>query len=191
MKSEDLQPPAADEIVSSVESEAQDALEAERAASEQTPSTEAMAAIAEELAALHDRYLRLAAEYDNFRKRTERERIEWADRAQAQLVEKLLEPLDDLQRVTHFTGELSSVDALLEGVQMVEKKLLRALESAGLEPLESRGQPFDPEIHEALMITPTEVAEEDDTVGEIFQNGYRFRGALLRPARVQVRKHGG
>jgi molecular chaperone GrpE len=144
-----------------------------------------------ELDALRDRYLRLAAEYDNFRKRTDRERVDARDRAQAQLVEKLLEPLDDLQRVAHFKAESTTVESLLEGVQLVERKLTRALESAGLESLDAQGQRFDPAFHEALMMSPTENPEEDETVGEVFQNGYRFRGTLLRPARVQVRQHGG
>jgi molecular chaperone GrpE len=144
-----------------------------------------------ELAAMKDRYLRLAAEYDNFRKRTDRERSEGRDRAQAQLVERLLEPLDDLQRVAQYSADGTTVDAVLEGVRMVERKLFRALEAAGLETLEARGERFDPSLHEALMMAGTDDAEEDDTVGEVFQAGYRFRGSLLRPARVQVRKHGG
>lgn len=141
--------------------------------------------------AFQDRYLRLAAEFDNYRKRTERERAESWVRAQADLVKKILEPLDDLQRVADVTVESTGVEALLEGVQMVERKLLRALETAGMEVIDATGQPFDPALHEALMTTPTEVPEEDESVGEVFQKGYGFKGILLRPARVQVRKHEG
>jgi molecular chaperone GrpE len=144
-----------------------------------------------EVQALRDRYLRLAAEFDNYRKRTERERAESRDRAQAQVVQRLLEPLDDLQRVAHFDGETADVESLLEGVRLVERKLLRVLESAGLEVIDASGQRFDPEQHEALMAGTTEDREEDDTVGQVFQAGYRFRGQMLRPARVQVRKFQG
>lgn len=144
-----------------------------------------------ELGLMKDRYLRLAAEYENYRKRTEREKVEARDRAQGQIVGKLLEPLDDLQRVAQFSAESTSIEALLEGVRMVERKLLHALEAAGLEVLEARGQLFDPELHDALMTSAAGSPEEDDTVGEVFQPGYRFRGLLIRPARVQVRKHGG
>lgn len=140
---------------------------------------------------VQERYLRLAAEYDNYRKRTERERSESWVRAQAELVKKILDPLDDLQRVADFTVENTGVEALLEGVQMVERKLMRALESAGMEVLDATGQPFDPALHEALMTAPTEDPEEDDSVGEVLQKGYGFKGILLRPARVQVRKHEG
>ena len=144
-----------------------------------------------ELQAMRERHLRLAAEFDNYRKRTERERSEAWLRAQAQLVEKLLEPLDDLQRVADFTAENTTVPALLEGIQMVERKLLRMLESAGLEVIDAQGRPFNPEQHEALMTAPTDDPAEDDQVGQVFQNGYQFKGLLLRPARVQVKKHEG
>ena len=145
----------------------------------------------QEVQSLRDRHLRLAAEFDNYRKRSERERADAGVRAQGQLVRSLLEAVDDLERVADFTEETTTVTALLEGVQMVERKLLRALETAGLEHLEARGEPFDPNQHEALMTADTEHPHEDDTVGDVFQKGYRFQGHLLRPARVQVRKHGG
>jgi molecular chaperone GrpE len=144
-----------------------------------------------ECEALRERYLRLAAEYDNYRKRTDRERTEIVGRSQAQLVKQLLDPLDDLQRVAHYSAETTSVAVLLEGVQMVERKLLRALETAGLEVIEAHGQAFNPEHHEALLTAPTEHEAEDESVGDVFQKGYRFRGELLRPARVAVRKYGG
>lgn len=144
-----------------------------------------------ELQALRDRYLRLAAEFDNYRKRTERERAEHSIRAQGKLVQSLLDAVDDLERVADYTPDTTTVAALLEGVQMVERKLLRALEAAGLEPVDAHGEPFDPMHHEALMTAETEHPHEDETVGEVFQKGYRFQGHLLRPARVQVRKHGG
>jgi molecular chaperone GrpE len=146
---------------------------------------------AAELQAAQDRHLRLAAEYDNYRKRTERERSESWTRAQAQLVERLLEPLDDLQRVAHFDPATTSAGSLLEGVQLVERKLLRVLEAAGLDPVEAEGQPFDPAIHEALASTAAERPDEDDTVADVFQKGYRLKGVLLRPARVRVKKYEG
>lgn len=141
----------------------------------------------QELAASREKYLRLAAEFDNYRKRVEREKAESWGRAQAQLAEKLLDVLDDLQRVAHFNPETATAQSLLEGTQMVERKLLRALESAGLEEVPAEGQPFDPAVHEALMTVPTESREEDHTVADVFQKGYRLKGTLLRPARVRVK----
>jgi molecular chaperone GrpE len=144
-----------------------------------------------ELQAARDRLLRLAAEFDNYRKRVERERGESFVRAQAQLMERLLEPLDDLQRIADFDPATTPATALHEGAEMVEKKFLRAMEAAGLETIDAEGKPFDPTVHEALTTMPAESAEEDDTVAQVYQKGYRFKGVLLRPARVVVKKHHG
>jgi molecular chaperone GrpE len=144
-----------------------------------------------ELADARDRHLRLAAEFDNYRKRVERERADSYLRAQAQLAEKLLDALDDLQRIADYDPATTPSQALHEGAEMVEKKFLRALESAGLELVDAEGRPFDPTQHEAIATVPTEASEEDDTVADVFQKGYRFKGLLLRPARVRVKKYGG
>jgi molecular chaperone GrpE len=179
--------PSTDEQEPATVEEPSPAEEPERSGVEEQAAEAERAA---EVAALKDRYLRLAAEYDNYRKRTERERAESWNRAQAQLVERMLEAIDDLQRVTHFDPATTSVGAVLEGVQLVERKLLRTLEAAGLEIVDAEGKPFDPEIHEALVSSPTEEREADDTVAEVFQKGYIYKGNLLRPARVRVYKHG-
>jgi molecular chaperone GrpE len=143
-----------------------------------------------ELDAARDRHLRLAAEFDNYRKRMQREMEEARPRAQAELAGKLLDALDDLQRIADYDPETTSARALHEGAEMVERKLLRALEAAGLERIDSEGKAFDPTVHEAITTVATEQADEDDTVADVFQQGYRFKGILLRPARVRVRKHG-
>jgi molecular chaperone GrpE len=155
------------------------------------PSGAAAGAAEAELAAARDRHLRLAAEFDNYKKRVERERTESWNRAQGQLAEKLLDVLDDLQRVAGFSPEGATAQSLLEGTQMVERKLQRVLESAGMEEIAAEGERFDPTAHEALMTVPTEVREEDDTVADVFQKGYRFKGTLLRPARVRVKRYEG
>ena len=145
----------------------------------------------QELAASRERYLRLAAEFDNYRKRVEREKAESWNRAQAQLAEKLLDVLDDLQRVAQLDPETTTAQSVMEGTQLVERKLLRALESAGVEEVQAEGQAFDPAVHEALMTVPAESREEDHTVADVFQKGYRLKGTLLRPARVRVKRFEG
>jgi molecular chaperone GrpE len=155
------------------------------------PEASAQPAGDPELSSLRDRHLRLAAEFDNYRKRVERERAEAFVRAQAQLLERLLEPLDDLQRIADFDPATTASSALHEGAEMVERKFLRAMESAGLEIVEAEGKDFDPAVHEALTTVPAAAAEDDDTVAQVFQKGYRFKGLLLRPARVVVRKFNG
>lgn len=144
-----------------------------------------------EMQGLNDRHLRLAAEFDNYRRRIDRERTELHARAQAELVKRLLDVLDDLQRVAHYNPETTSVQALMEGVQLVEKKFRHALESAGLEPIEAEGEFFNPATMEALMTMPAEHPEEDEVVADVLQKGYRFGSMLVRPARVRVKKYEG
>lgn len=150
----------------------------------------AKAAGGDELSTLRDRHLRLAAEFDNYRKRVERERADTVTRAQAQVLERFLEPLDDLARIADFDPVTTPSGALHEGAEMVEKKFLRAMEALGLEAIDAEGKPFDPTIHEALTTVPTDREDEDNTVAQVYQKGYRLKGVLLRPARVVVRKHG-
>jgi molecular chaperone GrpE len=140
-----------------------------------------------ELDELRDRYLRMAAEYDNFRKRTARERLDLRSRAQAELVGALLDALDDLGRVAHLDPATTPAGDVIAGVELVERKLLRLLSGAGLERVADTDIPFDPNQHEAIGTVPAERPELDHTVGTIAQAGYRFGGQLLRPARVMVR----
>lgn len=138
-----------------------------------------------------DKYLRLAAEYENFRKRTARERTEATARAQADLIKQLLDGLDDLSRFAHV--DPASVDAttLVQGVQMVEKKMLKALANAGLEIVDPVDQTFDPKLHEAVATEPALSPEDDHVVARVYQVGYLFNGQLLRPARVVVKQWNG
>src|SRR5512140_1299740 len=112
-----------------------------------------------------DRSLRLAAEYDNYRKRTIRERQEAGTRAQGELVKSLIDSLDDLQRVT--AQDPDTVDA----------RTIHQL----IDPVD---QAFDPALHEAVSTEPALSREDDHLVSRVFQQGYRYNGQLLRPARV-------
>ena len=142
----------------------------------------------QELQTLNDRHLRLAAEFDNYRKRNQREREALAARLQGDLISSLLDVLDDLERVASGGAE-ATAESVVEGVRMVEKKFQTALEAAGLEALDSEGERFDPEVMEALMTVPTDDPAQDDHVADVFQRGYRFRDRLVRPARVRVLKY--
>lgn len=142
--------------------------------------------IEEELAALQDRFLRLQAEFDNYRKREARERsAAWA-RAKADLVQKLLGALDDLQRVAHFDPEKTSAAAIFDGVSLVERKLSDTLRREGLARIGEPGEPFDPHRHEAISTLPAPSPEQDGTVAAVAIPGYEFGSQLLRPAQVQV-----
>jgi alpha-beta hydrolase superfamily lysophospholipase/molecular chaperone GrpE (heat shock protein) len=148
-----------------------------------------MESLQREFSVLSDRHLRLAAEFDNYRKRVERERGDAWTRAQGDLVGRLLDTLDDLERVSAH-ADTSMPDALLQGVQLVERKLRQVLEAAGLEPVDAEGARFDHNEMEAVAMVAAESPDDDDLVSDVFQRGYTFKGTLLRPARVRVMKHG-
>ncbi len=142
-----------------------------------------------DLAAVNDRHLRLVAEFTNYRRRAENELSEAWARGQADMLRSFVDGLDDLQRVGAWQAEGTTVEALIEGVDLVERKFRQALEAAGVEVLDPAGEPFDPNIMEAMLGVPTEDPEEDQKVQDVFQKGYRFKGHLVRPARVTVFKH--
>jgi molecular chaperone GrpE len=142
-----------------------------------------------ELDALNDRHLRLAAEFENYRRRMDAELTGAWNRAQAKLLSLLTEALDDLQRVGAFEASNTTVEALIEGVDLVERKFTQALLNAGAEIFDPVGEVFDPNTMEAMMRVQTEDEEEDDIVQQVFQKGYLLKGVLVRPARVSVLKH--
>lgn len=144
----------------------------------------------EQLREAQERHLRLAAEFDNFRKRVARERLELTDRAQAALVMRLLDVLDDLDRLA-ASDPATPPAVQLEGTLLVDKKLRKELEAAGLDRIDPVGRPFDPALQEAVSVLAPPTPEQDHTVAATFQVGYRFKGNLVRPARVQVFSSGG
>lgn len=140
------------------------------------------------VAAERDKHLRLAAEFDNYRKRMIRERQEAGGKAQADLVQGLLEVLDDIMRFAHLDPTTVDSSTVVQGVAMVERKVLKTLSGHGLEIVDPAGRPFDPAFHEAVATEPAELAEEDHMVARVYQPGFVFRGQLLRPARVVVKQ---
>ena len=155
------------------------------------PSEETeLGALREDMANLKDRHLRLAAEFNNFRRRSEQERLSAWSRAQADLVAKFLDVLDDLHRVAELDLTNATVEAIMEGIDLVEKKFVRVLEDRSVEMMDPVGQPFDPEVMEAMMRVPAESSDQLDTVAQVFQKGYSLQGVLVRPARVSVYTEG-
>jgi len=149
------------------------------------PAESAVRRLEDQLADANDRHLRLAAEFDNFRKRVARERIDLADKAQAAFVMRLLDVLDDLDRVVG--SEKGTADQTIkEAIELVDRKLRKELELAGLKRIDPVGQRFDPTTSEAVSVLPPPAPEQDHTVSATFQVGYDFKGNLVRPARVQV-----
>lgn len=151
---------------------------------------EAVRRLEEQLDQAKERHLRLAAEFDNFRKRVARERIELTDRAQAALLMKLVDILDDMDRLVASEGT-SPPESLSQAALMVDRKLRKELEAAGLERIDPAGQAFNPTEQEAVSVVAPPSPDQDHTVAATFQIGYRFKGNLVRPARVQVYSSGG
>jgi len=152
------------------------------------PAREELETLQTDMDQLRDQHLRLAADFENYRKRVSGELASGWVRAQADLAQTLLEGLDDLQRVSQFTSEDTTLESLIEGVDLVERKLMKALTTAGLEVFDPTGEVFDPNTMEAMMRVPTEEEGQDETVHQVFQKGYMFKNQLLRPARVSVYK---
>lgn len=144
-----------------------------------------------ELAEQKDKYLRLYAEFDNFRKRAVRDRQDAEKMGMSAVMKGLLETLDDLGRVAHMTPDGADAKSVLDGIEMVEKKLLKSLAGHGLEVVNPVNAAFDPALHEAITTAPAANADEDNVVAVVYQVGYVLNGTLLRPARVVVKQWNG
>ena len=139
--------------------------------------------VAEAQPARDDSYLRLAADFDNYRKRVVREQADLSRRANERLLNELLPVIDDLERALEAAA--AHEEATLEqGVRLVHRSLSGLLERHGLSEIEADGA-FDPHVHEALLTQPTEGAEQGSVV-QVLQKGYRLGDRVLRPARVIV-----
>jgi molecular chaperone GrpE len=131
---------------------------------------------------LHDRMLRARAEFDNARRRADRERSDFLQFAAMDLVREILPVLDDFERAL----QVETADReYAKGVELIYQRLFDTLKKLGLEPIEAQGKPFDPNLHQAVERVDTEEAEDQTVLGE-FQKGYNFKGKLLRPAMVRV-----
>ena len=138
--------------------------------------------LAAEKAELQDRFLRSQAEFQNSRKRAEKERAEFAEYASTEAVRALLPILDDFERAIKTE---SSDREFSKGMSLIYQRFYDSLKKLGLEPMVSTGQPFDPHLHHAVEMVETEEAA-DHSVLEEYQRGYNFKGRLLRPAMVKV-----
>jgi molecular chaperone GrpE len=133
----------------------------------------------------HERFLRAAAELDNFRKRKEREISDLRKYANQALLRELLGVVDNLERALVSARESGHPEALMEGVEMTLKELLKIFNQFGVTPIEALEQPFDPNHHEAVMQQPSDAFPANTVIQEL-QKGYLLRDRLLRPAMVVV-----
>lgn len=151
------------------------------------PSLEAQVeTLAREKATLYDQLLRRAAEFENYRRRIERERTDAYQRARVEVLVEFLPVVDNFERaLSSLENSGGDAEALRHGVELIHKQFKDALTKFGLEPVDAIGQTFDPHLHEAVTIEATDKHKEN-TVIEEFQRGYRIGDKLLRPAKVKV-----
>jgi molecular chaperone GrpE len=153
-----------------------------------TPEAEIAALTAErdqlaaEKADLKDRLLRALADFDNFRRRAERDRFEYVQFAAMEMVRDLIPILDDFRRAMRVE---TADKEYAKGIELIEQRLFETLKKAGLEPMEAAGKQFDPNLHQAVDRVQSE-EWPDQTVLEEYQCGYNFKGKPLRPAMVKV-----
>ncbi|MBS6831376.1 MAG: nucleotide exchange factor GrpE [Clostridiales bacterium] len=138
----------------------------------------------EQIAALSDKLIRNAAEFDNYKKRTAREKEDFYKSAVCETVAPLLPVLDNLERAVAAAEDSGESGSVLDGVKMVKKQFEDALKSIGVEPIEAVGEQFDPEKHNAVMTADSD--EDENTVLEEFQKGYIYRDKVVRHSMVKV-----
>ncbi len=150
-----------------------------------TISREEYEALTAQAAHSREQYLLAVADFENFRKRAEREKTDIVCFANENLIYKLLPILDNLQRALSIELDQAGIDSVLEGVRMVNDQLYSVLGACGLEPVEAVGGPFDPQYHEAVGVLPSVEHDEGTVISEL-QRGYSLKGKILRPSMVHV-----
>jgi molecular chaperone GrpE len=139
-----------------------------------------------ELADMKDRYLRAMAEMDNVRRRARMEAETERKFANERLISEILPVLDDFTRALEAAEQTRDFDALREGVDLTRRKLTDVLERSGLERIEAVGQPFDPNLHEAILQVEARDGEEPHQVVEELRPGYKLHDRVIRPSMVKV-----
>jgi len=150
----------------------------------ETPSADAVDELRREKEALQDRLLRTAAEFDNYRKRVDRERRDLAEYTAADVLTELLPIIDNLERALAAAAE---ADPLRKGVELIHKQMLDLLRKRGVKAIEALGADFDPNFHQAVIHEPSGEHREGEVIAEL-QRGYLLGDRLLRPAMVKVAK---
>ena len=139
-----------------------------------------------ELAEANDKYLRLMAEFDNYRRRTARERLDLIETAGEDVLKGFLPTLDDCERALETLRNSDASAAAIEGTEIILNKLSNYLKSKGVEKIDAKGKPFNTDEHEAIAQFPAPTPEQKNTVIDVTQNGYLLHGKVIRYAKVVV-----
>lgn len=142
--------------------------------------------LGQKLEEMNDKYLRLFSEFDNFRKRTQKEKLELFKTASEDVMVSLLPVLDDFERAMKASEENGADDNFREGVELIYNKLFKSLNQKGLESLDSMGKEFDTDFHEAITRIPVEEEDKKGTVVDVVEKGYKLNDKVIRFAKVVV-----
>jgi len=135
----------------------------------------------------YDRLLRMAADFENYKKRAVREKEEWTKFANEDLIKGILPFIDNLERAVNHSEKTEDFQSLVEGIKLTVQQFLQTLNKFGVSPIESLGKPFNPAVHQAMLLVESDQHEPNQVVEE-FQKGYLLNDRLLRPATVSVSK---
>jgi molecular chaperone GrpE len=141
---------------------------------------------ANELADMKDKYVRLYSDFENFRRRTSKEKLEYIKSANEEMMVALLPVLDDFERALKFSGNASDDNTAREGLQIVYNKFFKTLEQKGLKPMEAKGQPFNADLHEAITQIPAPSEELKGKVVDDVEKGYFLNDKVIRFAKVVI-----
>lgn len=190
-ENESVQEPVHEEqeqtIETQVEEPKDDAAESvsESSDSEENACVKELDELREQVKEHQERYLRVQADFDNFRRRSRMEKEDFAKYASMKLVESLLPVIDNFDRALQSTKDTKDFDALAKGIEMVYRQLDQVLAQEGLAPIQAVGEPFNPEFHQAIMQVESEDHEEGIIVEEV-QKGYMLKDKVIRPSMVKV-----
>lgn len=142
--------------------------------------------IAQEKAEIHDKYIRLYSEFDNYRRRTQREKLDLIKNASEQIIVGLLPVLDDMERALQYSAQTEGEEAEKEGMLLIYNKLKTFLTQQGLEAIQAIGEPFDVDLHEAVTTVPAEKEEDKGRVLDETQKGYKLNEKVIRFSKVVI-----
>ncbi|MFC3211757.1 nucleotide exchange factor GrpE [Planomicrobium okeanokoites] len=175
----------AEKTTVSLKEETEEAVESRDDQSNENEGEDEVSVLKDELEAEQNKYLRLLADYDNFKRRTQKDREISAKFRSQSLLTDLLPVLDNFERALAVEAKSEDAVSIMKGVEMVQKSLLEAVKREGLEEIPAVGEPFDPNFHQAVMQEKDDDAEPGTVLQEL-QKGYTLKGRVLRPAMVKV-----
>jgi len=142
-----------------------------------------------EAAENYDKFVRISAEFENYKKRSAKDRADLARYGNEQLIRDILPIVDSMERALKHVSNSDDLDAFVEGLKLIHEKLYITLEKNGVEKIETADRDFDPNFHEAMLQVDTDKYDADNKIAEVFETGYLLNGRLLKPAKVSILRH--